>query len=42
MIAIIILKIYYKKDYEKFIIIFLTFWYKHVYIHECLYNSNLF
>lgn len=31
MIAIIILKIYYKKDYEKFIIIFLT-----------LYNSNLF
>lgn len=38
MIAVIILKIYYKKDYEKFIIIFLTFWY----IHECLYNSNLF
>lgn len=41
MIAIIILKIYNKKNYEKFIIIFLKFWYIYmsVYIIQIYFNS---
>lgn len=43
MIAIIILKIYNKKNYEKFIIIFLKFWYiymsQSVYIIQIYFNS---
>lgn len=41
MIAIIILKIYNKKNYEKFMIIFLKFWYIYmsVYIIQIYFNS---